>query len=166
VPEERRISPAPQIAGPVLEAIRYEPEGSPIDEMFSELLSRSMDKERVGEAHPSYPSIIRQLSSDEAKIIKVLREKTYPFIQVWKLDGPLSRLERTEADELPRGDLFFPNNVPFYIEHLNSPGLAGIWEVPPQEHLFEGGRQIGNRVRYEYRLTPFGHRFAMACMPA
>lgn len=164
VPEERRVSPAPQIAGPVLEAIRYEPEGTPIDEMFSELLSRSMDKERVGEAHPSYPSIIRQLSSDEAKIIKMLREKTYPFIQVWKLDGPLSRFERTEVDDLPRSDLFFPENVPFYIDHLNSLGLAGIWQVPPQEPLFEHGRQIGNRVRSEYRLTPFGSRFATACI--
>lgn len=43
VPEERRIAPAPQILGPVLEGIRYEPEESPIEEMFSQLLSRSMD---------------------------------------------------------------------------------------------------------------------------
>ena len=149
----------------VLEAIRYEPEGTPIDEMFSELLSRSMDRDRIGEAHPSYPSIIRQLSPDEAKIIKMLRERTYPLIQVWKLDGPLSRLERTEVDELPRSDLFYPENVPFYMDHLNSLGLAGIWQVPPQEPLLAEGRQIGNRVLNEYRLTPFGSRFATACIP-
>src|SRR5437016_2052486 len=38
VPEERRISPAPQILGPVLEGVRYDPEGTTIDEMFSDLL--------------------------------------------------------------------------------------------------------------------------------
>src|SRR5258708_37835153 len=35
VPKRRRVAPAPQIAGPVLEAIRYEPENTPIDERFS-----------------------------------------------------------------------------------------------------------------------------------
>jgi len=40
VPEERRVSPAPQIVGPVLESIRYEPEGTPIDEMFFEAFER------------------------------------------------------------------------------------------------------------------------------
>jgi hypothetical protein len=35
VSEQHRISPAPQILGPVLEGIRYEPEDTPIDELFS-----------------------------------------------------------------------------------------------------------------------------------
>src|SRR4051794_26582250 len=43
VPPERQISPRPQIVGPVLEGVRYETEGTPIDEMFSQLLSASMD---------------------------------------------------------------------------------------------------------------------------
>jgi len=38
IPEENRIQPPPQIAGPVLEGIKYEPEGTPIDEMFSRIL--------------------------------------------------------------------------------------------------------------------------------
>jgi hypothetical protein len=67
VPEANRVSPAPQIVGPVLEGIRYEPEHTPIDQMFSQLLSRSMDRERINEAHPAFPIIIKQLSSDEAK---------------------------------------------------------------------------------------------------
>jgi hypothetical protein len=46
----------------------FEPEGTQIEEMFSQLLSRSMDSERAGEAHPAFPIIIRQLSSDEARI--------------------------------------------------------------------------------------------------
>jgi hypothetical protein len=50
VPEQKRISPAPQILGPTIEGIRYEVEESPIDQMFSELLSRAMDSGRVDEA--------------------------------------------------------------------------------------------------------------------
>jgi len=39
VPADKRLAPPPQIVGPVLEAIRYEPENSSIEAMFSELLS-------------------------------------------------------------------------------------------------------------------------------
>src|SRR5260370_11638246 len=80
VPEADRISPAPQIIGPVLEGIRYEPEGTPIDQMFSELLSRSMDRTRVNEAHPAYPIIIKQLSSDEAKILNHLKGSNFDYV--------------------------------------------------------------------------------------
>src|SRR5215467_6852774 len=69
IPSERRIAPPPQILGPVIEGVRYEPEGTPIYEMYSNLLSSSMDAERVDKAHPAYPIIIRQLSADEAKVL-------------------------------------------------------------------------------------------------
>jgi hypothetical protein len=48
-----RITPPAQILGPILERIRYEPADTPIDHMFSELLSRSMDSKRANEAHPA-----------------------------------------------------------------------------------------------------------------
>src|SRR4051794_15052875 len=45
VPEENRVSPPPRLHGPIIESIRYEPEGTPLDEMFSKLLSTSMNTE-------------------------------------------------------------------------------------------------------------------------
>lgn len=80
IPDERRVAPAPQILGPVLEGIRYEPEDTPIDEMFSHLLSCSMDSEHANEAHPAYPFLIRQLSSDEAKILNRLQSHEYEMV--------------------------------------------------------------------------------------
>jgi len=46
----------------VIEGVRYEPEGTPIDEMYSNLLSSSMDTERVDKVHPAYPFIISRRS--------------------------------------------------------------------------------------------------------
>jgi hypothetical protein len=172
IPEANRISPAPQIIGPVLEGIRYEPEDTPIDQMFSQLLSRSMDRERVNEAHPAYPIIIKQLSSDEAKILNSLKSSTYDY--VYTLDFDSQRQEfyghrKVEVDELPRADLSFPENVPFYLEHLHQLGLAGIFQVGNQEPLLEqqGGTQlqVGIRSRCKYRLTDFGQKFVRACTP-
>jgi len=74
---------------------------------------------------------------------------------------------KVEVDRLPRDDLSFPENVPFYLEHLNQLGLAGIFQVGNQEPLFGGESkvQVGIRSRCEYRLTDLGKRFVRACTP-
>ncbi len=167
VPEDRRIAPPPQILGPVLEGIRYEPEGTPIDEMFSELLSKSMDRESLNQAHPAYPILIRQLSPDEAKILKLLRSRTYKHVFTRNYDrdrnlfiGP----QKIELDEFPRDEITFPENIGFYIDHLHELGLGGIYQVGNQEALRDSdGSQTAVRVNSEYRLTDFGAQFVKAC---
>ena len=105
-----RVSPAPQILGPIIEGIRYEPEGTPIDQMFSELLSRSMDAEHLNEAHPAYPFLIKQLSADEARILRSLRGASFPFVYTVDFDSKTKLFghRKIEIDELPRNDLAFP----------------------------------------------------------
>jgi hypothetical protein len=95
VPEQQRIPPAPQILGPVLEGIRYEPEDTPIYKMFSELLSRAMDDKRVSEAHPSYPYLIRQLPTYKALLLKALYEapRHIEFISTDPTDFHLSLID-------------------------------------------------------------------------
>jgi Abortive infection alpha len=167
IPEQHRISPAPQVIGPVLEGIRYEPEGTPIDEMFSELLSRSMDSERVNEAHPAYPVLIRQLSEDEAKVLKSLDQQQfdYVFTRDYNASTALFSSMKVEVDDLPRDGLTFPENIPFYFQHLDKLGLAAILQQGNQEPIFNSSRtQIGVRVRCKYTLTEFGQRFVRACV--
>lgn len=69
VPEERQIDAHPQIAGPVLENLRYMEEGSILTEMYLNLLARAIDQERVGEAHPAFPKVIEQLCPEEALLL-------------------------------------------------------------------------------------------------
>jgi hypothetical protein len=125
VPEQQRTPPAPQILGPVMEAIRYEPADTPIDEMFSELLSRAMDNERVNEAHPAYPFLIRQLSSDEARILAALFGRTYDRVHTSDYDRNTNLFSghKVEIDDLPRDNLDFPQNVSFYMTHLANLGF-------------------------------------------
>jgi hypothetical protein len=165
VPEANRVSPAPQILGPIIEGIRYEPEGTPIDEMFAKLLESSMNSERVGEAHPSFPTIIRQLSSDEARILATLKVRPYDHVHTrdYNRATNLFHAFHLEIDDLPRDQIVFPHNVAFYMQHLNNLGLAGIFQVGNQETLFGGGQQTGVRVRSQYRLTEFGESFVRAC---
>src|ERR1700730_2833934 len=116
VPQNKRVSPAPQILGPVIEGVRYEAEGTPIDEMFSQLLSRSMESDRVNEAHPAYPTIIRQLSSDEAKILVSLRGAQFDYVYIRDYDAKTALFfgqNKIEIDALPRHSLMFSENVEF-----------------------------------------------------
>ncbi|SHM37655.1 Abi-alpha family protein [Bradyrhizobium lablabi] len=166
VPEKQRVSPPPQILGPIVEGIRYEPEGTPIDEMFSRLLSSSLDSERLDRAHPAFPAIIRQLSADEAKILTTLKGTTFEYVhsQPYNRATNLFGAAVIEKDALPTAGLVFPNKVPFYVQHLNQLGLAGIFQVGNQEALFDAaGQQNGVRVRSQYRLMDFGQAFVEAC---
>lgn len=166
VPEEQRVSPPPQILGPIVEGIRYEPDGTPLDEMFSHLLSASMDSAKQDRAHPAFPAIIRQMSSDEAEILRSLKGKTFDYVhtQPYNRSTNLFGPAVIEVDALPTSALVLPNKVPFYVQHLHQLGLAGIFQVGNQEALFDAARQQnGVRVRSEYRLTDFGNAFVEAC---
>ncbi len=173
VPDKNRMAPVPQILGPVLEGIRYETTGSEIEAMFSELLSRAMDKDRVGEAHPSYPGIIRQLSSDEAKILIALRDgdKRTLYQKSWPTDaGPNSGVADqhiVEEHDLHKIGLSHQDNIDFYFLHLSVLGLATtqkdlIEELPSQ--IVDGVVvRRSSRHKRVFRLTEFGRHFVTAC---
>lgn len=68
VPEERIQTPDPDIAVPVIEALRY----TRLKEQYANLLATSMDSATATEAHPGFVEILKQLTPDEARIIQFL----------------------------------------------------------------------------------------------
>lgn len=176
VPKQDRLPPPPQILGPVLEGIRYEPAESPISEMFSQLLSASMNQKQVHNAHPAFSQMVKQLSSDEATLLNAMWEvwgrEGRSFRQQFTQDyDPTSRRFRNtkmEVDEIPREGLAFPDNIEFYGQHLYALGIAAFFEGANQQPLFDknengdNGTQIGIRVFKEFRLTDVGLKFMAA----
>ncbi len=174
VPEARRVTPPPQILGPVLEGIRYEPKDTPIDEMFSTLLSTSMDSKNLEKAHPSFPLIIRQLSRDEAVILKELKNQNFSVIETLDInpeaqqdhDKPYWINQQTEKElDFPTNKLFLPKNFPFYTEHLFHLGLACFSDARRAEPIIDAsGIQTGTRKFREFRLMPLGRSIVEACI--
>ncbi|MGI2141937.1 DUF4393 domain-containing protein [Shewanella baltica] len=72
VPEENIVTPPPHVAGPALESLRYTGSIDELKELYANLLASSMDSATTKDAHPSFVEIIKQLSSDEAKILTAL----------------------------------------------------------------------------------------------
>lgn len=169
VPEERRIEAHPQISGPVIESLRYVREDNIIADLFVNLLSRAIDQDRVGEAHPAFVSIISQLSSDEALIIWFLQKKRYLYRQYSSFDSTSNTFSPSQLieNEFPVDKLTFTENFEVYMAHLHSLNIAGTWQEGNQIPIREGepSVQTGVEIISYSTLTSFGKMFAKACVP-
>ena len=71
---KKLVTPKPNVAGPILEALRYAGHDATLRDMYLNLLAASMDSETVTKAHPAFVEVIRQLTPDEAKLLNWLRD--------------------------------------------------------------------------------------------
>jgi len=168
VPSERRITPPPlQIIGPIFENIKYMDDNSILYELFEELLARSVDFERIAEAHPSFIHIIAQLSHDEAIMLHELKKNDFDVVYTMDLNNEKQRFENRIIEEstIPVGKLLFSNKAEMYYSHLESLSLVK-WPVTDTEYLRDDkDKQTGIRHHSKIHLTDFGKFFVNACIP-
>jgi len=77
IPEERRKSPEPEIAVPLLQALTYTAQNETLREMYINLLANSMDRDKEKVVHPSFVEIIKQMNTLDAKVLEKLAENLY-----------------------------------------------------------------------------------------
>lgn len=83
VPAENIVTPKPEVAGPALESLRYTGHDENLRELYANLLATSMDKKTATYAHPAYVEIIRNISPDEARIMRLFARCTrFPVIDI------------------------------------------------------------------------------------
>lgn len=83
VPPEKIQTPEPHVVGPVLEALRYTGHQESLREMYANLLATSLDVDTCKYAHPSFVDIIKGMSPDEAKIMRLFATSSrFPVIDV------------------------------------------------------------------------------------
>ncbi len=169
VPEHNLIEGHPQIVGPSFDHLRYIPDDSIIAEMFVNLLSRSIDRQRVEEAHPAFVHIISQLSPDEAVMIYHLGKSSYSYLTFTPFDPEAQTFGTRNVlnNEFPLEQLSIPDKYSFYMEHLHTLGVAGIWQTERQKptHDEVTKKQNGVETKSLAQLTPFGQLLAKACVP-
>ena len=68
IPEEKRISPEPEIAIPLLQALTYTAHNETLREMYINLLANSMNTDKQNVVHPSFVEIIKQMNTLDAKV--------------------------------------------------------------------------------------------------
>lgn len=73
VPEENRIEAKPHITIPTLQNLALHKDETLLGEMFFNILQNSVDRTKQIFLSPAFPKILEQISSEEAKILTVLK---------------------------------------------------------------------------------------------
>ncbi len=83
VEEEKITPPENYVAIPALQQIAYCYDSEELRNMYANLLAASMNTDTKWSVHPSYVEIIKQLTPDEAKLLRVLQlQSVFPIIHV------------------------------------------------------------------------------------
>lgn len=132
IPEENITTPPPQVAGPAIEALRYVGHEENLRELYANLLATAMNKETIHKAHPGFVEILRNLTSDEAILLKVFSpRRSYPLIDIkaTTLEGArgYSVIYTNYSHFHKILELARPDLAPTYIDNLCR---LGILEIP------------------------------------
>jgi hypothetical protein len=170
VKEENQIEAPASISGPIIDRLKYLEDNNYLTDLYINLLSRAIDKERINEAHPAFYHIIDQLAPDEAMLLYLLNQNTikyeYTLEHIHDEKGRFIQwgqkeilLDTTPKDKFMLMDYFF-----MYVEHLRALNLT-YWDNVKQEGIFDGNFQTHALTRSEIGLTTFGKLFVKACIP-
>jgi len=130
VPTENITSPPTAIAGPAVEALRFTGDDINLRELYANLLASSMDISTQDLVHPGYVEIIKNLSSDEALLLQIFKNRIiYPIININSelSEGRGSVLEYacfSHFDKLV--NLKRPDLIPTYLDNISRLGLTEI----------------------------------------
>jgi len=141
VPRENIITPRISVAGPIVEALRYAGSEEALSDLYANLLATSMDRVTASTAHPAFTEIIKQLTPDEAKILKCFTSnQPMPLIDIKKF---------SKSDKVSGGYLLK------YVNHSNLGSTAGC------EHLDLVPAYIDNLVRLGLAEIPSGQCYKL-----
>jgi hypothetical protein len=191
VPPEKIVTPSPNVAGPAIEALRYTGHEESLSEMYASLLATAMNEDTIQKAHPAFVDIIKQLTPDEAKIVRgfTASQTINPLISI-KASSPNKTISdghqivlRNFSQIGQRAGCEHIHLVPAYLDNLVRMGLCEIpegtayssdtWYSPLINHpeilsKIEEMRHFNRQTEIKksvLTITDFGRQFALACCP-
>lgn len=184
VPEEKIVPPENYVAVPALQQISYCFDSDELREMYANLLASSMNIDTKYNVHPAFVDIIKQLTPDEAKLLKKLSAgNEYPLIDVilrvkgggyltlvhnftniaeTVCDCPseifsyLDNFERLKLIAIPRG--LYLDGDELYKSLEEHVYVKGLLNKPVQED-----EKIEIK-KGKFELTSFGKKFIKVCL--
>jgi hypothetical protein len=87
IPERFRREPKITIAGPAIDSMKYCGSEPHLRDLFANLLATAMDSRTAANAHPAFVEMVKQLSTDEARILKHVSRhfrESMPIIETYR----------------------------------------------------------------------------------
>lgn len=190
---ERIQAPSAHVGVPLLEALRYTGADSELSELYANLLANSMDETTAHTAHPAFVEMIRNLTPDEARVLRHLAgtgnqavvdvKIVSPIVGWLRLKGSHQVVMRNVSMIGDSAGCEHPSLMPTYIDNLARLGLIGVandrritsdapYDAIEGSPLFLQVRsQLGSlkwrQVQFEKHLlfvTELGRQFIRACV--
>jgi hypothetical protein len=184
VARERIVEPPANVAGPLLLGYAFVESEPLLREMFELLLATAMNADTRDQAHPSFVEIIRQLTPDEARILREIESKkddAFACVRVdlkkffqYRIQGILTEFD--DLDGLSARDV-----APLCISNIERLGLVKMQFLEPlsdktRYQKFAGCLELqdAGKVAAEGEVaeltpgvistTPFGQAFLRVCV--
>lgn len=167
IPEEKLSEPEPYVAIPAVQQLSYCYDSKELREMYANLLVSSMNTDTKQAVHPSFVDIIKQMSPDEAKLLKSIKENT-SYIPLVDLNielgvgkGHVPFLKN--YTNLGEGVCDTPHNISAYIENLDRLKLISIIdEIHMMDRSLYGPLESSSYfMAYKNLPLPEGKRFSI-----
>lgn len=153
IPQEQIVEPKASIAGPTLQGLAFAHEEPNLKEMYLNLLATAMDARVAPNAHPAFVEIIKQLDSEDARLVSgALQSQTaLPIVQIHRkkksggynvLVQHLLNLTSTSTG-LPVEDPRLPAMIDNWIR-------LGLVEVAYDKHLSDAAHYAWVEQRPEF----------------
>lgn len=186
IPPEHIVEPKASIAGPTLQGLAFTHEEPNLKEMYLNLLATSMDGRAASVAHPAFVEIIKQLDSEDARLVRgALQSPTaIPIVQIHRKlkNGGYNLLVQHLLDlkdtttgapvEDPQIPAMIDNWIRLglaevmYDKHLNDPAnYSWVDQRPEFIRLRQEPQTDESKVEYQKGIlhrTELGKRFAQA----
>lgn len=186
IPDESMTTPPASVAVPALRGLSYTFDERVLKELYLNLLTTASDSRRSGDAHPAFAEVIKQLISDEAKLLhKALSEEVVPLARIKEADPDgvsYHRVIRHLVSITQSGKPVEDSRVPMWIDNWVRLGLIEAtylhyrtdesfysWVVERPEYI-RMSQNLGNGLSIQFdkgilRATDFGKQFFRAVSP-
>ena len=187
VPEENIISPPASIVGPSIEAIKFLAKEEELRELYAQLIATSINADTTDNVHPGFVEIIKNLSTDDAKMLHYIYKKNaLPYIICfWKnksrnaklpIQYFLSSYEKDCGKHLQLGGLNSITNLErlgliHTLKNLvlhDKAQYENIREWHPYKALYDEPWSFEDKEIIEeekvIRITSLGQQFCKACI--
>lgn len=169
-------APPLSVSGPLTLQMVFSSGEPDLREMYANLLASAMDIRTASGAHPSFVTLIQQLTADEAKIISyiALLGKDWPGWQgqVDAASGSEKDLWEKMTRLCTNAKIAHSEKAEIYIENLLRLRLLRHDTSSEAQYQPEGGDDYGTwgphiiTDEYEFiELTAYGRAFISACVP-
>jgi len=186
-PPEKIVPPENYVAIPALQQISYCFDSDELRDMYANLLAASMHEDKKWGVHPAFVDIIKQLTPDEAKLLRALPASLYAYhpvidVQIRLGQGKGYNLIYSNYSDVANGICDCPQNICAYLENLDRLKLIELDKGTflKNDTLYDKlkndptikailNKPLADGQSYDYqkgcfRLTSFGLSFVKMCI--